>query len=218
MDSFQDQIAEISKRESLALSVERKQNKLKAIMSVASVAAIPRRYVSANLTGGNDSQADAYAFASDYVGGFESRLESGAGVLLYGDIGTGKTHLACAMANELLGQMRSVMYCTVLEAVGMIKQSWGRGSDVSELDAYQQFAAPEFLILDEVGVQHGSEFEVMAIASIIDVRNRSCLPTVAISNHSPAEVMQILGERAFDRLMGYGGKVIEMRGRSLRHG
>jgi len=217
-DEFLRQIEGASRKAVNSLAVDRKVNRMKVIERMTKNSAIPRRFVNSSLTAGcHEVQKGAYSHAQDFVKNFNEHLVSGAGLLLFGDVGTGKTHLACAIANSLLADFRVVMYCTVLEAVMLVKNSWHSSSDVSEYEVYQQFTVPDLLILDEVGVQHGSDFEAMVISSVIDARSRKCLPTIAISNYSPEKVLEILGERAFDRLMGFGGKVIEMRGGSLRH-
>ena len=216
-DEYLLQIEAVSRLAVDALAVERRANKVKSVNRMVSRSAIPRRYVSASLDKPCDAQKSAFVTALQFVDDFDLHLLAGSGLFLFGDIGTGKTHLACAIANALLADLRPVMYCTVIEAVMLIKKSWHKSSDFSEYDVYEQFAVPELLILDEVGVQHGTDFEAMAISSIIDARSRNCLPTISISNHVPEQVAEIMGERAFDRLVGFGGKVVEMRGKSLRH-
>ena len=195
---------------------ERMQNRQRAVQRLTERSAIPPRYAKACIDVEAAGQSHAYSVVRGYVEGFDDCLKSGAGLLLFGDIGTGKTHLACALANALMAKMRPVMYCTALEAVMLVKRAWRKDSDWSEFDVYEQFSLPELLIIDEVGVQHGSEFEQMVLSSMIDARSRRCLPIVAVSNWSPDRVMEILGQRAFDRLVGYGGQLIEMRGESLR--
>lgn len=178
--------------------------------------AIPTRYKSASLDHSADGQDEAYRIAREYISGFSGVLESGAGLLLWGDVGTGKTHLACAMANALMAEMRPVLYCTAMEAVLAVRATFQRGSENSELGVYERFGVPELLILDEIGVQRGTDDERVVLTSIVDVRSRNCLPTVAISNLPPDEIYGLLGERLFDRVVGFGGRIIHMPGRSLR--
>ena len=142
--------------------------------------------------------------------------EYGGGMLLWGDVGTGKTHLACGIANALIAQLRPVLYCTALEAVMLVKATWKNTDSITEYEVYARFGEPELLIIDEIGVQAGTEFEKMVLTSITDIRSRNCLPTIIISNLEPREIYTLLGERMFDRLVGFDASVIRMAGRSLR--
>lgn len=211
------QAAEISRQAAEKLAEERVDAKQRKADSLLRRAQIPSRYANASLDGGMAKQAEAYAAARDFVGSFDDRLKTGGGLLLWGDIGTGKTHLACAIANALRMKLRPVLYCTALEAVMLVKASWKKSSDgLTEYDVYERFGDPELLIIDEIGVQMGSDFERMVLTSIADIRSRNCLPTIIVSNLPPAEIHGLLGERMFDRLVGFDAEVVRMRGPSLR--
>ncbi|WP_426994469.1 ATP-binding protein [Methylomonas sp. CM2] len=207
---------EISRRDSDALAVERQRTRQRRVESSLARSAVPVRYRDAVLRPLTREQAPAYRAAVEFVTGFSDRLRSGAGMVITGPVGTGKTHLACAVANALIGQLRPVMYCTALEAVALVRSSWRRDGDLSEFDVYARFGDPQLLIIDEIGVQLGSDFERMVLTTVADIRSRNCLPTVVVSNLSPMELHGLLGERLFDRLVGFGADVVTVPGRSLR--
>jgi DNA replication protein DnaC len=216
MEEFERQTQEVSRRAHEAVDRERAEARQKAITGLLHGAAVPARYKAASLDQEAPNQAEAYRTAREYVSAFPAALESGAGLLLWGDVGTGKTHIACAMANALLADMRPVVYCTAMEAILAVRSTFRKGSEDSELDVYERFGMPELLILDEIGVQRGTDDERMVLTSIADTRSRNCLPTIAISNLPPDQIFGLLGERMFDRLIGFGGQIVHMPGRSLR--
>lgn len=216
-EEFRRQIAEIDRRNLENQERERAELRQKAAASMLGRAAIPPRYQGARLDQGMPEQADAYRVAREYVDSFPGALRTGAGLLLLGDIGTGKTHLACAIANAVMARMQPAVYCTAMEAVLAVRATFkgGRDSD-TEFQVYERFSAPRLLILDEVGVQRGTDDERMVLTCIADARSRNCLPTIVISNLDLRGICAMVGERALDRLVGFGGKIVEMKGRSLR--
>lgn len=216
-DEFEAATAAASRAAQRLLADERATNRQRQVDALLQRAAIPGRYRSAEIRPIAPAQHTAYAVGAEFVTGFERHRQDGSGLLLWGDVGTGKTHLACAIGNALIAQMRAVMYCTALEAVTLVKSTWRRGEDgLTEYDVYDRFGAPELLILDEIGVQCGTDFERVVLSSIADIRSRNCLPTIAITNLAPGEVFDLLGERMFDRLVGFGAAVVHMPGESLR--
>lgn len=211
------QAAELSKQAAEKLAQERREARQRNSDDLLKRASIPSRYVTATLEHASARQAEAYRLAREFVSGFDERLRSGSGLLLLGDVGTGKTHMACAIANALRLQLRPVLYCTALEAVMLVKASWKRGDDgMTEYDVYARFGEPDLLIIDEIGVQMGSDFERMVLTSIADIRSRNCLPTIVISNLEPKEIYKLLGERMYDRLVGFDAKLVRMEGPSMR--
>lgn len=221
-DDFRAAAADASRAAQRQLADERAANRQRQVDALLQRAAIPGRYKGAAICPIAQAQEQAYAVGAEFVAEFERHRRDGSGLLLWGDVGTGKTHLACAIGNALIGQMRAVMYCTALEAVTLVKSTWRRAgmtegvTGMTEYDVYDRFGAPELLILDEIGVQCGTEFERVVLSSIADIRSRNCLPTIAVTNLAPGEVFDLLGERMFDRLVGFGATVVHMPGQSLR--
>jgi len=216
-EEFILQVAEITTKEIAKIALERQKLQLKMTNDLLRRSAIPPRYINASLEHGLNEQAHAYKESQAFVTDFPARLKTGSGMVLWGDVGTGKTYLACAIANALLSQLRPVLYCTVQEAVALIKSCWTKStSGLSEYDVYLRFGESELLVIDEVGVQTGSDFERTVLTTITDIRSRNCLPTVIVSNLELEKIYNLLGERMFDRLVGYGANVIHMAGRSMR--
>lgn len=211
------QAAELSKQAAAKLATEREERRQQKSTDLLRRAAIPARYAEASLNQPAKEQTKAYDAGRLFVAEFPARLITGAGMVLWGDVGTGKTHLACAIANALRYQLRPVMYCTALEAVMLVKSTWKKAGDgMSEYEIYERFGEPQLLIIDEIGVQLGSDFERTVLTSIADIRSRNCLPTIIISNLKPEEIYSLLGERMFDRLVGFGANMVHMPGKSMR--
>jgi len=148
---------------------------------------------------------------------FVSNILSGNGgnLILAGKVGTGKTHLAAAITSEVLRANRSCRLAKLPEIIRDIKNSW-RGEGPSESELIDRYSKVDLLIIDEVGVQYGSDTEKLLISEIIDNRYQEMLPTVLISNLDVQGIKGCIGERCYDRLREDGGIVANFTWESHR--
>ncbi|MNL75123.1 DNA replication protein DnaC [compost metagenome] len=72
------------------------------------------------------------------------------------------------------------------------------------------------LVLDEIGVQHGTDTERMLMFSILNERYNQMKPTILISNLAREPLEKYLGERAFDRMREGGGRMVVFDWESYR--
>lgn len=152
----------------------------------------------------------AEQFADEVIGG-------GSGCLIMvGNVGAGKTMLSTAIADKVINAGKRCAVIKVGELIRDIKDSWRRDSEQSESDIIDYHSKVSLLILDEVGVQYGSDTEKMMIFEIIDGRYQNVKPTVLVSNLDVEGVKQCIGERVYDRLRDDGGKVIAFTWPSMR--
>jgi DNA replication protein DnaC len=186
---------------------ETERARLRRIETLTHESCIPARYIGCTLDTfrtDNAGQKRALEIARRYVESFPSR---GASLVLCGKPGTGKTHLACAIAQAMIDQLRSAMFATVISAIRHIKDTYRKDSERSETDAVNDFLRPDLLILDEIGAQVGSDHEKMLLFEIINERYQDCLPTILISNLNADELKTYLGDRVMDRFRESGAIV-----------
>lgn len=139
---------------------------------------------------------------------FEQCQETGASLILAGDRGTGKTHMACAIANSLMNQGKSVTFLPVMKMLRRIRETYRQNSPITEQQAIDALVAVDLLIIDEVGIQRGTESEEHLLFEIINERNGHYAPIILISNLPPKEVQQYIGSRSMERLIEGGAKLI----------
>ncbi|WP_234818957.1 ATP-binding protein [Cupriavidus metallidurans] len=174
-------------------------------------AAIPARFMDRRLSNyvpQCEAAKKALLIASNYADNFELACETGASLILCGGVGTGKTHLAIGIAHEILARDKSAVFTSVMSAIRRVKETYSRDSDEQESVVIDMFTRPDLLILDEVGVQFGSDTEKLILFEIINGRYERMRPTIVISNLAKDALAQFIGERAFDRLREGGGKLI----------
>ncbi|UDL03997.1 ATP-binding protein [Marinobacter sp. CA1] len=148
-----------------------------------------------------------------------SGKHEGRSLILLGNVGNGKTHLSCALLRDvILRTCKPGEYWTFAELIREVKGSWRKSSDYSEQDVYDQFAKPELVILDEVGMQNFTEFEQTVAYEAINARYLLEKPTVLITNLPASDLNKCLGERVVDRLRENGGKALGFDWLSYRQG
>lgn len=174
-------------------------------------AGIPERFHGRTLssyTANNDGQRRALAFAEEYASQFFEVSKTGRSAIFCGKPGTGKTHLAVGIGLNVMSHNKLVLFTTVQRMVRRVKDTWRKDAAESESDVIDLLVHPDLLILDEIGVQFGTEFEKNLMFDVLNERYEKCRPTLLLSNLTVAEVRVFLGERVYDRLREDGGACV----------
>lgn len=183
-------------------------------------AGIPPRFIDrtfANYVVSTEAQQQVYDSARAYAQDFAAVRKTGRGAIFIGGVGTGKTHLAVAIGKHAMRQHgASVLFMTVKRAIRSIKDTWVKGSMVSESQAVEVLTYPDLLILDEVGVQSDSEHERQVLFDVLNERYESRKPTIFLSNKTEEQVAALLGERVMDRLREDGAQIVPFGWASAR--
>lgn len=149
------------------------------------------------------------SIVSAYAKSWPSMLEAGTGLVLCGKPGTGKNHLAIALAKTLIRQHRAnVLLTSVMRMIRAFKRAWSRSGDFTEDELIGMYTCCDLLIIDEVGVQYGTNAEQVVLFDIINTRYENMMPTVLISNLTPAQISEAIGERLTDRMSESDGAVL----------
>ena len=130
----------------------------------------------------------AYMKAREYAKG----LVSGKKDSLYitGNIGTGKTHLAASIANYLIDNNIGVKFGTLINLLGVIKESY-KLDTVTEEHIMDLYSKIPLLVIDDLGKERPSEWVLEKLFTIVNNRYERNLPIVITTNYNREQ----LGER-----------------------
>ncbi|EMA4435454.1 MULTISPECIES: ATP-binding protein [Enterobacter] len=153
----------------------------------------------------NPDAAKNLAACQRYTASWPDRLNAGTGLVMTGNCGTGKNHLAVSMAKSIIrDHLAKVGITDVMRLTRAVKSTWRHNAEITEEDVIERFASLDLLIIDEVGVQFGSPTEMTILQEIINARYESILPTILISNLTFDQLKETIGERIVDRVTDGG--------------
>ncbi|EBJ7453169.1 ATP-binding protein [Salmonella enterica] len=153
----------------------------------------------------NQEAAKNLAACQRYAQSWPERLASGTGLVMTGNCGTGKNHLAVSMAKNIIrNHLARVEITDVMRLTRAVKSTWRHDTGSTEDEIIERFASLDLLIIDEVGVQFGSPAEMTILQEIINARYESVLPTILISNLTFKQLKESVGERIVDRVTDGG--------------
>lgn len=165
----------------------------------------------------NDDARRALKVCQAYASRWPERLQKGGGLVMCGKPGTGKNHLALAIARHAITEHQSsAVFTTALKIAREYKSTWSKGSVKTEDDVIRYFTRPDLLIIDEIGVQFGSDAEKLIMFEIINTRYERMKPTILISNQTKEELAAFIGERVIDRMNDGGGCTLSFTWESYR--
>ena len=149
-------------------------------------------------------QVFARDFSQHYVNTFDENF--GRGFIFSGDTGTGKNHLSAAICNQLMSQGKSCLIITISELMMKMRQCYGKDPEYAEDEFIRHLVRFDLLVLDEIGLQKGSDHEKLILNQVIDQRIGNIKPVGMLTNLNSNEVAEALGPRIMRRMKTNGGQ------------
>ena len=145
---------------------------------------------------GRNPQTETARF---YVESWETMQAENIGYLFWGGVGTGKSYLAACIANALMEQEVPVCMTNFAAILNDLAASFaGRNEYISRLCSFP------LLIIDDFGMERGTEYGLEQVYNVIDSRYRSRKPLIVTTNLTLEELQHpedTAHARIYDRLL-----------------
>ena len=137
--------------------------------------------------------------ARDYVNKWSDFASKNAGLVLWGDVGTGKTFFAACIANALVEQNVSVKMTNFSTILNDLFAESDKNKYLDRLNKHS------LLIIDDLGIERGTEYALEQVYNVIDTRYKSGKPLIVTTNLTLDELKfptDIPHKRIYDRVLG----------------
>lgn len=139
----------------------------------------------------NDLNKKPHAAALKYAQNFQEYKKQGIGIMFNGGFGTGKTHLAAAITLHLLNQGIPVIFGTLINLLGKVKQTYSDYSE-SEENIIDTYCAVDLLVIDDLGKEKPTEWVLEKLYNIINTRYENNKPIIITTNFNYDELVRRL--------------------------
>lgn len=159
----------------------------------------------------NGLNPNTTTICKNYVDCFDIMKENNIGMVFYGGVGTGKTFFACCIANAMFEKGRYAMVTNFPKILNKIFEDKQKAID--------ELQKPDLLIIDDFGVERGTEYSLEQMFAVIDTRLRSGRPMIITTNISLSDIEDaktIELKRIYDRVLEACPLRIRFDGESIR--
>lgn len=140
-----------------------------------------------NFKAHNQITKQAKEKAIDYAQNIRQHLNKGTNLIIEGAycVGTGKTHLACAIAQQVMQDGIPAKFINVISMIAEIKENF----DITK------YTDIELLIIDDLGKEKGTDWVCETIYAIINKRYEQMKPTVITTEKSMHDMAKNYGDK-----------------------
>lgn len=171
--------------------------RLTRLQRISNLGALTRFTFDALSPGGRNGDSDAFRAAYEATRRY---AEAPAGwLVISGSSGSGKTHLAAALANERIARGEPALFMVVPDLLDHLRASYDpTPEDLGYDQLFEQVRNAPLLILDDIDATAGTPWGREKLFQVVNHRYNASLPTVFTATASPAQLEDRLGTRLRD--------------------
>lgn len=146
-------------------------------------------------------------------------IKNNHSIFIWGECGTGKTHLATGAAKAWMELMKPTklkdcpLFVSTVEISSEMRDSFDNKE--SEEEIIKKYLKPPLLVIDDIGKEKNSQYVNETTFKIINGRYGEEKPIIITSNLSLGQISNIYGDGIASRISGMG-IVIELVGNDFR--
>lgn len=180
---------------------EQRKKRLDHIEKLFGQSGIKKRFANRtfdNFLRDTPERKQCYEAAKKYADNFDIAYKNGDGLYILGSNGTGKTHLAAAIALQLLSNEVPVIFKTSVDLFADIKKAFD-SEETNEYEITKAYKTVDLLIIDDLGKERCTEWSMTTLYDIINDRYEDMKPTVITTNYNVNEIAEALTPHGGDR-------------------
>ncbi len=149
----------------------------------------------------NDDRRDERGsrIAMNYAEHFDEYAQCEAGLMFWGNVGTGKSYLAACIANALIDRYYTVIMAPLQTLVADMTENYNENRDA----VLARVENADLLIIDDLGVERSTDYMLEHVFDLINTRYLAKKPMIVTTNLSPAQLKEdtdLRKVRVYDRL------------------
>lgn len=137
---------------------------------------------------------NAFRFFKNYADDFKTAFSENHGLLIYGNVGSGKSFAAACIANQVIENGYTAYFTNFAEIKNNLWNAENKQAFVNDVCSY------DLLVIDDFGTESDSSYTSEIVTNIFDTRVNKQKPMILTSNFTP-EQLKKNGEMEYQRII-----------------